>query len=112
MFQQMTQEAFNPDLEDEGRQELKLKITEVTQKLQTNDKQKSFMLEQWRKGAYKLKNNLEKLRQLEMENITLKHELALEVEVGAHYRTAVSEKEKELKEVTKILKTLETENKK
>ena len=32
---QMTQEAFNPDLEDDGRQELKLKITEVTQKLQT-----------------------------------------------------------------------------
>ena len=32
---QMTQEAFNPDLKDEGRQELKLKITEVTQKLQT-----------------------------------------------------------------------------
>ena len=34
---QMTQEALNPDLEDECRQELKAKITAVTLKLQTND---------------------------------------------------------------------------
>ena len=108
----MTQEAFNPDLKDEGRQELLVKITEVTQQLQTNDKQKSFMLEQLRKDASKLKKNVEKQRQLEMENISLKHELTLEGEVGAHFKTAVSKKETELNEVTKRLKKLETENKK
>ena len=95
-LEQMTQEAFNSDLEDEGRQELKAQITEVTQKLQTIDKQKSFMLEQLRKDSSKLKKNLEKQRQLEMENVTLKHELTLEGEVGSHLRSTVSEKETEL----------------
>ena len=109
---QMTQEAFNPDLEDEGRQVLKLQMTEVTQKLHTNDKHKSFMLEQLRKDASMLKKKLEKQRQLEMENTTLKHELKLEGEVGAHLRTTVSDKEAELSDVTKRLKKLETEHKK
>ena len=108
----ITQEAFNPDLQDEGRQVLKVQMTEVTQKLHTNDKQKSFMLEQLRKDASILKKNLEKQRQLELENTALKHELKLESEVGAHLKTTVSEKETELNDVTKKLKKLETEHKK
>ena len=109
---QMTHEAFNPDLEDEDRQELKTKIVEVTQKIQTNDKQKSFMLAQLRKDATKLKKNLEKQRMLEMENITLKHEHKLEGEVAAHLKIVVSEKETEVSEVNKRLMKLQKEHQK
>jgi hypothetical protein len=46
----LTQEATNPDHNEESRLELKVKISEVTQMLQTKEKQQTFMLEQLKKA--------------------------------------------------------------
>ena len=46
----LTQEATNPDNNEESRQELKVKISEVTQMLMTKEKQQTFMLEHLKKA--------------------------------------------------------------
>ena len=78
LYEKLTQEPFNSDLDEENRQDLRAKIAEWTHKLQTNNRQTFFLLKQLKSDSSKLKDNLEKQQQLEQENTDLQYDCKLQ----------------------------------
>ena len=68
----LTQEVSDPENDRDARHQLQMKITEITQKLQTKDKIQKFMIERLRKDAAGLRQAIEKQKKLEQEVANLK----------------------------------------
>ena len=96
----LTQEATNPDHNEESRLELKVKISEVTQMLQTKERQQTFMLEQLKKAYAQAQANKKC------------SDCPLRDEVEEDAKKAINEKEKQAKDANDKLKKLEKEHKK
>ena len=110
----LTQEAIEAEGEA-SRQELKGKINEVTQKLQTKALHNKHMINKLRQEKAQWRDSLVKQRQLEDENERLKshcESCSNSAEVIAHKETSLDEKDAKIGELGKKLKKLESEHKK
>jgi hypothetical protein len=111
---ELTQEAFENDDASKGRQELKTRIAQVSQQLQTREKIQQYMLNQLRKDASKWKDSLEKQRKLEAELSSIKDaaekecdQCEMRAEVQVDQENAIREKENETRLANSMVKKLE-----
>ena len=101
--------------EEASRQELKVKINEVTQKLQTNSLHTKHMIDKLRQEKAQWRETLIKQRQLEDENERLKSECDScrnSEEVIERKNANLDVKDAKIAELGKKIKKLEGENKK